>query len=92
MWTKSDQRFLRSLRIESTNPPVPLPRFRVEPSDVEGGYRVIDTLNQVIASKRLIYRTVYEVDETGVAGFSDPRDAAENIAAQLNVKHGAEQP
>jgi hypothetical protein len=76
MWSKSDARFLRSLRIESTNPPAPLPRFRVEPSDIEGGYRVIDSNRK--------HRSVYEVDQST---FNDPRAAAEDIAAQMNAKH-----
>jgi hypothetical protein len=77
MWSIADQRFLRSLRIASTNPPAPLPRFRVEVSEIEGGYRVVDALRK--------FRTTHEVGQE----FADPRAAAEDIAAQLNTKHVA---
>jgi hypothetical protein len=42
MWTTNDKRFLRSMGIDASDPPAPLPRFRVEPPDAEGRYRVID--------------------------------------------------
>lgn len=77
MWTKADERFLRTLRIESTHPPAPLPRFRVEPSDVEGEYRVVDALRQ--------YRPTFDFG----TDWKDPRAAAEDLAAQLNEKHAA---
>lgn len=35
-WSRDDRAFLRSLRIAAADPPPPLPRFRVEPSDVAG--------------------------------------------------------
>jgi hypothetical protein len=42
MWTTNDKKFLRTMGIASSDPPAPLPRFRVEPPDAEGQYRVID--------------------------------------------------
>lgn len=74
MWTQVDLRFLRSLRIES-DAIAPLGRFRVEPSDVEGEYRVIDSLRK--------YRAAFDFG----TDWQDPRGAAEDLARQLNEKH-----
>lgn len=78
MWSKPDTAFLRSLRILATDPPPPLPRFRVEPGDIEGWYRVIDALRQ--------YRSAFEFGPD----WKDPRAAAEDLARQLNEKHVAQ--
>jgi hypothetical protein len=78
MWSKADALFLRSLRIVAADPPAPLPRFRVEASDIEGEYRVIDTLRR--------YRSAFEFGPD----WKDPRAAAEDLAGQLNEKHIAQ--
>lgn len=75
VWSNSDKRYLRSLRIEFENPPQPLPRFQVEPSETEGEYSVIDRLNQ--------YRETHVI----AAHFENPREMADAIANELNEKH-----
>lgn len=77
MWSLRDEKFLRTMRIASSPPPVDLPRFRVEPSDREGWYRVYDAhrLPQFVLS-----------GEIGPP-IENPRAAAEDLAAQLNEKH-----
>ena len=75
VWTLNDRRFLRSMRIASSDPPDPLPRFRVEPSRVEGYYAIVDAERK--------WRSTFEF---GGKEFPDPRAAAENYAAQLNAK------
>lgn len=80
MWGPADMQFLRSMRIAATNPPAPLPRFRVEPTKLPGWYRVID------AAVR--YKPV---NDFGPDSFSDPRGAAEDLARQRNEQHEREQ-
>lgn len=63
------------MRISSDEPPEPLPRFYVEPSENEGEYSVIDRLNK--------YRETHII----AAHFENPRDMAEAIASELNEKH-----
>lgn len=77
MWTTTDLLFLRSLEIAATDPPSPLPRFRVEAGAVAGWYRVID------AAKR--FRPHHDFGPA----IGDPRAAAEAMAARLNAKHVA---
>lgn len=74
-WFESDVAFLRSLRIVSSDPPPPLPRFRVEAAKKAGDYRVIDALH------RYRPRWVFSSDR------ADPRAAAESLARQLNEQH-----
>lgn len=76
MWTTNDKRFLRSLRIASANPPTPLGRFRVCPSEVDGRYIVYDTHRK--------NRSVYDV---GPDEFQDPYLAAGDLAAKENSKY-----
>ena len=76
MWTRTDERFLRSMRIRSTDPPAALPRFRVEPSRVAGRYLVIDA-----------ERDFKPVADVGAKDFPDPRAAAEELARQRNAGH-----
>lgn len=75
MWTKNDERFLRTMCITATHPPPPLPRFRVEAGDVAGWYRVID------AEKR------FQKHQDFGPAVGDPRAAAEAMAVRLNAKH-----
>lgn len=77
MWTVNDKRFLRSMRIQSTDPPVPLPRFRVEPAATKGWYRVIDS----------VFRPVVEIEKFGPKSIPNARAAADDKAAELNAKH-----
>lgn len=79
MWTKADEKYLRSMRVVATDPPAPLPRFRVEPSDVEGWYRVVDALRK--------FKPAFDFG----TDWRDPRAAAEDLARQLNEKHTAHQ-
>lgn len=80
-WSISDKRFLKSLEIATTDPPAPLPRFRVEPSDVAGRYWVYQVIEK---GKRTAVLTVADV---GSPEFPDPRAAAEEIARQKNEEH-----
>lgn len=75
IWSNSDKRYLRSLRVESIDPPHPLPRFQVEPAEMEGEYRVFDRLDK--------YRETHII----AAHFDNPRAMAEAIASELNEKH-----
>lgn len=75
MWTENDKRYLRSLRIVSSDPPSPLPRFQVETAAVEGEYQVIDRLIQ------------FRATHTIAATFNDPRSVADAIATELNTKY-----
>lgn len=75
MWTLRDQTFLRSLGITPVPAPPDLPRFRVEPSDRPGWYRVYDAHRQWTLKS-----------EIGPP-LENPRGAAEDLAAQLNEKH-----
>lgn len=77
-WTTKDERFLRSLGITSSDPPAPLPRFRVEASDRAGFYRVLDA--------RRAFRVAAEIGPP----VKEPRESAEDLARQLNEKHGTE--
>lgn len=79
MWTKADEKVLRSMRIEATDPPAPLPRFRVEPSEVEGEYQVVDSLRH--------FKPAFDFG----TDWTDPRAAAEDLARQLNEKHMAQE-
>jgi len=79
MWTQDDLRYLRSLRIESTNPPEPLPRFQVEPSEVDGEYRVIDRTHP---TRKFEFGPMWP----------DPRRAAEDYAHHLNASQKEETP
>lgn len=75
MWTKDDLRLLRSMRIDAADPPEALPRFRVEPGDIDGWYRVIDVVRG--------FRPSFDFGPD----WQDPRAAAEDLAGQLNEKH-----
>ena len=75
MWTKADETFLRRMRIAPVDPPTPLPRFRVEPAEIDGWYRVIDAVRS------------FETKSEFGPPFKDPRAAAEDLARQLNEKH-----
>lgn len=73
-WSVNDRRFLRSLRIVADEPAPASARFVVEPGRVTGEFHVVDRehrLNDHIFGK----------------GFKRPRDAAEDFARQMNVKH-----
>lgn len=77
MFTESDRRFLRSLRIraDAMPPPLPrLPRFRAVPTAVSGWYRVIDGVRR------------RAVEDFGPENFKDPRAAAEDVARQMNER------
>lgn len=75
MWTKADERFLRSMRIVAADAPPALPRFRVEQSAIEGEYTVIDSLRH--------FKAAFDFG----TDWQDPRAAAEDLARQLNEKH-----
>lgn len=75
MWTKDDQVFLRKMRVDTSDPPPPLPRFRVEPCVDEGWYRVIDA------------RRNFALKSEFGPPFEDPRASAEDLAKQLNEQY-----
>lgn len=77
MWTQDDLRELRRWRIEPS-PLHPLPRFQVEPSEIEGEYSVIDRCRK--------YRAAFVFPAT----WSDPRAEAQATADELNAKHEKE--
>lgn len=81
-WWKSDQEFLRSLRIVADDPAPPLPRFVVEPGVNEGEFLVID---RVARSRYAGATTVFTP-----RCFKDPRAAAEDVARQMNEKYQGE--
>lgn len=82
MWTRSDQKFLRSLRICVGDPLASLPRFRVEPAPRPGWYRVMDM------DRRDRQRRPMVKSEIGPP-LKDPRSAAEDLARQLNGENVA---
>lgn len=74
MWTKADKRFLHAMCIVATDPPSPLPRFRVEVGPIEGEHQVIDTARGFRAY-------IFGKD------WPDPRAAAESVASSWNERH-----
>lgn len=77
MWTVTDRRFLRGLRVTADDPPTPLPRFQAVAA-AQGEYEVIDRL--------LKFRATHTIS----ANFDDPRSVAELIAQELNLKYDKE--
>ena len=79
MWSKTDARFLHSLRIVADAPAPPLPRFVVEPGVNAGEYILVDRVGR---GRYAGAATVFTP-----SSFADPRAAAEDVARQMNEKY-----